>query len=221
MKKILLYTLLFTAVCLPTSGQDKYNLVNEINNSLVSNQTTVSKVLTDTQYMKLHSLTVFREVIKQNAKAEKIDIAAKTEPGTRITVKGTIVNYEGKPLGGRVIYVYQTSSVGWYSDTAPHILKNEGDRLHARLFGYFKTNEKGGFEFETIKPHGYPNSSLPAHIHIEIPILNHDFVSELLFDDDDRLVGEIRANAIKENFLISKNEGTAEKPVYLYRIVAK
>lgn len=171
--------------------------------------------------MKLHSLPVFREIIKQNSKAEKINIAAPNEPGKRITVKAIINNYEGKPLANRTIYFYQTSSAGWYSDTAPHILKNEGDRLHARLFGYVKTDDKGFFEFETIQPHGYPNSNLPAHIHIEIPILNHAFITEFLFDDDERLIGEIRENSIRQNFLIAKNEGMAEKPVYNFRVVAK
>jgi protocatechuate 3,4-dioxygenase beta subunit len=58
-------------------------------------------------------------------------------------------------------------------------LQNEGDRRHARLFGYLRTDENGKFEFSTVKPKGYPNSTLPAHIHIEISLSE----SKILFQN--------------------------------------
>ena len=133
--------------------------------------------------------------------------------------KQIITAGNGNPQADKLVYVYQTSSKGWYADTAPHILQNEGDRNHARLFGYFKTDPNGKFEFTTIKPTGYPNSNLPAHIHIEV-YLDEDktFISELLFDDDPRLVGETRSRSIKEKFLIVKNSGTDNNPLYYYNI---
>jgi len=200
------------------SAQDSTALINEINTRLQKNQTTISEVLSDGSLMQLHSLTPFREIIKQNAKAENIKIVSDKEPGKKITVKGVIVNATGKPANDAAVYVYQTSSEGWYSDTAPHILQNEGDRRHARLFGYFKTNSNGEFEFETIQPHGYPHSDLPAHIHFEVSWGNSSLITELLFDDDRRLVGSIRTRAMQQQFIISKNTGTEKEPVYFYKI---
>jgi protocatechuate 3,4-dioxygenase beta subunit len=193
--------------------------LKNINAQLSKGETTSSKVLSDTALMSLHSLTAFREIIKQNARSEKIKLTSDHEPGIKITVKGIVLDKAGNVAAGKLVYVYQTSTEGWYSDTAPHILQNEGDRRHARLFGYFKTGADGKFEFSTIKPHGYPNSSLPAHIHIEIALNdNHTFISELLFDDDPRLVGDIRIRSVNEKFFIVKNSGTKNDPVYSYII---
>jgi len=206
-------------LALHSCAQNNDALIKDINNKLAKGKTTISTILGDPSSMSLHSLTAFRDMIKQNAKAEKIKLVTDNEPGTRITVKGIVLDKTGAPQPSLLVYVYQTSSEGWYSDTAPHILTNEGDRRHARLFGYFKTDATGKFEFETIKPKGYPHSSLPAHIHIEIVNANgSSLISELLFDDDPRLVGDIRARAIQEHFVISKNMGTAVAPVYTYTL---
>jgi len=80
---------------------------------------------------------------------------------------------------------------------------------HARLFGYVKTDKDGKFELHTIKPSGYPQSDLPAHIHVHISAEGYrSFGTEFLFDDDERLVGKIRENSIRNNFMISKPEKT-------------
>ena len=186
--------------------------------ALDNDQKTISDLLSDTSFMYMHSSTAFREIIKEHAKAEKIKIISDKEPGTKIIVKGVILNLNGKPVANALVYIYQTSSEGWYSDTAPHILQNEGDRKHARLFGYFKTNSQGSFEFETIKPKGYPNSDLPAHIHFEVNYENKSLITELLFDDDPRLIGDRRTKALQQQFILSANTGTEQKPVYVYNI---
>ena len=199
-------------------SQPNYQLT-KINDELSEGNTTISKILSDTSLMSFHSLTPFREIIRRNARSEKIQLYTDIEPGTRISINGKVENEAGKPVANKTVYVYQTSSEGWYSDTAAHVAMNEGDRRHARLFGYFKTGQDGTFEFLTVKPKGYPNSSLPAHIHIEISLSDgHAFISELLFDDDPRLVGEIRTRSVNEKFLIAKNSGTITNPVYTYLI---
>jgi len=64
----------------------------------------------------------------------------------------------------------------------------------------------------TIKPSGDPQSDLPAHIHVHVTAEGYrNFVNEFLFDDDERLVGNIRDNSIRNQFIIAKPE-TAEKP---------
>ena len=214
--KILAAILLFT---LQSCAQNNDAQIKDISNKLIAGKITISNLLSDPALMSLHPLTAFREAIKQNAKAEKIKMATDNEPGTSITIKGILLDKTGAPQPGLLVYVYQTSSEGRYSADAPHILENGGDRRHARLFGYFRSGPDGRFEFETVKPSGYPNSNLPAHIHIEIDRKNGPpFISELLFDDDPRLAGDIRSRSIREKFIIVKNTGTAKVPLYSYTV---
>jgi len=204
--------------------QNTTAVIDRINLQLKNGQTTITKVLTADSLMYLHSLTPFREVIKANAKAEKISIVTAKEPGTKVTIKCSVVGKNGAPLKNLNIYFYQTSDKGWYSDTAAHILINSGDINHARLFGYLKTDDKGEFSFETIKPKGYPNSDLPAHIHIHFWADNYSRPlhgpGELLFEDDPRLTPERKRRSLADGYLVSKNSGTEKYPVYEYKIIA-
>lgn len=202
------------------AAQPAGELIRRIDERLSKVETTVTKVITDSSYMHLHSLTAFREVIKKHALPEKIKINPDNEPGTAITIKGIVTDRQGNAQTNKLVYVYQTSAMGWYSDTGVHIRQNEGDRRHARLFGYFKTDGFGKFEFKTIKPAGYPNSGLPAHIHIEVTVTRtSSIITELQFDDDPRLTGTIRERSLKEHFLVEKNKGTPEAPVYSYTLI--
>ena len=84
--------------------------------------------------------------------------------------------------------------------------------LHARLFGYVRTDKDGRFDLHTIKPSGYPHSDLPAHIHVYVTAAGYsNFVNEFLFDDDERLVGPTRENSARNQFIIAKPE-KADKP---------
>ena len=124
---------------------------------------------------------------------------------------GFVKNSENDPVAGALVYLYHTDSRGWYAADAPHVLQYEGDVRHARLFGYVKTDKAGKFEFHTIKPAGYPQSDLPAHIHVHVTANGYrSFVNEFLFDDDERLVGNIRADVVRNQFMISKPEKTEQ-----------
>lgn len=221
--------LVFTILCLFTislliKAQDITATVKQIENLLRSGKLTVSKVLADEKYMPHHSKTEFRNLIKKYAPVGKITIVTSAEPGKRIKVICSVRDTEQKPLQGALVYVYQTSAKGWYSDTAAHILVNEGDMRHARIFGYVYTGEDGDFELETIQPSGYPKSELPAHIHITMwkdEIYVPGVAGELLFEDDERLTPERKLRAVKEGFKVSSNTGTANSPVYFYPIKIK
>jgi len=218
----LFFTLLVCSGCV--HSQQNKTIIDKIDDQLSKQQTTVSNILADANYMSLHSETAFREVIKKYAGAGKMIMVSSNEPGKRIAVKGEIKAQDGKVIADALVYVYQTSDKGWYSDTAAHILQNEGDMRHARLFGYFKTGTDGKFEFETIQPRGYPNSDLPAHIHIAVWKNGHiinGIPVELLFDDDPRLTPERRKRSLSDGFLIAKNTGSSQNPLYYYSIVAK
>jgi len=213
---------LFAASC--ASSQNADQAIATIDESLSKGQTTISSILSDEKYMYLHSLTPFRDVIAKHAKPEKITMVTPNEPGKKITVKAIITTEDGKPLDSALVYLYHTSDKGWYSDTGAHIRAYEGDVRHARLFCYVKTDNKGQFEIETIEPKGYPNSDLPAHIHMEVS-KNGEHISglpgELLFDDDPRLTPDRRTRSLQEGFVIEKDTGTPGNPVYSYRLQSK
>jgi protocatechuate 3,4-dioxygenase beta subunit len=204
-------------------SQQQNGLMNQAATQMANKQVTVNQLLADAEYMQLHVYTVFREMIKQHADTGKLVLVGKNEPGKKITVKGKLQTRRGKPISNALVYVYQTCDKGWYSDTAAHVLQGEGDMGHARLFGYLKTSASGEFEFETIQPRGYPNSNLPAHIHIaawkEEQRIN--IAGELLFDDDPRLTSERRKDAANDGYLVEKNTGTDQRPVYFYRLIQK
>jgi len=82
-----------------------------------------------------------------------------------------------------------------------------GENTVCILLPYTHTDKNGMFELHTIKPSGYPQSDLPAHIHVHIEASGYQtVVTEFLFDDDERLVGKIRENSIRNKFMISKPE---------------
>lgn len=195
--------------CLPAQTSDKASLINEATNKLKDKTTTVSALLTDKDYLSLHADTEFRELIKKNCTPEILQITTSDEPGKKIKVLGTITDKEGRPVTDALVYMYQTDSKGWYAAGSPHVGGNEGDMRHARLFGYVRTDANGKFEMQTVKPSGYPKSELPAHIHVHVWADGYsNFVNEFLFDDDERLTGEIRTQSIRNRFMISKPEKT-------------
>ena len=210
MKQIILSILLATTLINPLfSQQNKEILIKEVEEKLKNNNATISQILTDKKYDAVHPETSFREIIEKYCKAEIISITTDTIPGKKIKVIGTVKDNDGKPVAGALVYLYHTDSRGWYASDAPHVLQYEGDIRHARLFGYVKTDKEGKFELHTIKPAGYPKSDLPGHIHVHVTAQGYrSFGTEFLFDDDERLVGKIRENSIRNDFMISKPEKT-------------
>lgn len=202
------FLLFVTAAC----SQNTQPLIKEAQEKLKTDQATISQILTNKRYDVVHPETEFRELIRDYCKAETISIATDTIPGKKIRVTGTVKDTDDKPVAGALIYLYQTDSRGWYAADVPHVSQYGGDVGHARLFGYVRTDKEGRFELHTIKPAGYPQSELPAHIHVHVTADGYrKFVNEFLFDDDERLVGNIRESSIRNQFMIAKPE-KAGKP---------
>jgi protocatechuate 3,4-dioxygenase beta subunit len=181
-------------------------LIDQADAALNSGKSTTT-ILTDPSYLPVHEWPRFRKLIRQSAQSSHVTIVAPKEPGEPLVVTGRVVDGDGRPAKRAVIYVYQTSAKGWYSDRAAHFSAREGDRKHARLFGYLRTDGEGRFELRTIRPSGYPDSDLPAHIHVEIEGIDKNsgsFVTELQFDDDPRLTPEWRKRSGQEGFLIGR-----------------
>jgi len=168
---------------------------------------TGTEILSDTDYLPAHEWPRFRKIMRQAGKSSRATIVTPQEPGEPLVVAAQVVNGQGRPVTDATVYVYHTSAKGWYSDRAAHIAAHEGDRRHARLFGYLTTNKDGRFELRTIRPGGYPNAELPAHIHVEIESGKDNptpLATEIQFDDDPRLTPEMRRRSRQEGFVIGK-----------------
>ena len=205
MKLLCTIAIFFYSSLVLNAQKDSLVLLSEAKTKLQSKSVSVSDILTEKKYLSIHPLTEFKELIKANSNSDILKITIADEPGKKIRIIATVSDKNGKPVAGVLLYLYQTDAKGWYAANAPHVLQNEGDTRHARLFGYVKTDSKGKFELHTVKPSGYPRSDLPAHIHVHV-IMNgySSFGNEFLFDDDERLIGDIREQSVRNKFLISK-----------------
>jgi protocatechuate 3,4-dioxygenase beta subunit len=170
--------------------------------------------LVDPAYLPAHEWPRFRQLIRQNAPSPAVTLVVPTEPGEPLAVTGRVLDRAGRPIPRATLYLYQTSAKGWYADRAPHVSGMEGDRRHARLFGYLVTDDAGRFEVRTVRPGGYPRSNLPAHIHVEVERPGAPaggLITEIQFDDDPRLTPEMRVRSRREGFVIAPVEAGRDR----------
>jgi len=124
-------------------------------------------------------------------------IGAASEPGEPLEASGVIYRPDGRtPAPGVILYVYHTDAKGIYSP-APEATGIA--RRHGHLRGWVKTNAKGEYKFNTIKPASYPNSNIPSHIH---PIIkeadkNEYFIDSWEFESDPFLTQQERSRRRK------------------------
>ncbi len=119
-------------LCNAQSIADSPTLVR-LGSALDSNQVSISDALTDSTLMRFHSDPRFREAIRSHATTGPCTLVSSREPGRPLRVTGVIRDKKGKPVGGALIYVYQTDSTGRYTkDRAT-------DEPHARLFAYLRS----------------------------------------------------------------------------------
>lgn len=111
-------------------------------------------------------------------------LAGPDEKGEPLRIEGTIFQSDGKtPAAGIVLYVYQTDHTGRYTPGPNQVHA----RRHGHLRGWIQSDEQGRYEFHTIRPASYPNSTNPQHIHpiIYEPKANRYYwIDEYLFTDD-------------------------------------
>jgi protocatechuate 3,4-dioxygenase beta subunit len=90
--------------------------------------------------------------------SSKARIAPTSEPGDPLVIRGRLLNVDGSPVAGAIVFAYHTDQGGLYDnrENGPHSW---------RLRGWVKTDADGSFTFETIRPGSYPNSNNPPHVH--------------------------------------------------------
>lgn len=115
-------------------------------------------------------------------------ITSKDEPGRPLIVSGRIYGPDGKtPLEGITLHVYHTDNRGLYP--------GNGQDPPPRLRGWMKTDREGRYEFRTIKPASYPNSTNREHIHSKAygPGYPERWIDSFIFDDDPLITPDIRS----------------------------
>jgi protocatechuate 3,4-dioxygenase beta subunit len=217
------YAFLFLTLvaCSANYGQSNSAEIAALKSRLSKKSITVNDILRNEKYSALRGEAGFRDLIKEYASSGKATIVTSTEPGEKITVKGLVVDKSGKPLKNYLIYFYHTMADGLYAENKNQPGKPfQGQTSIAKLFLYVRTDLDGKFEFDTIKPGGYPGESFPAHIHVEIfgSDSNTIYSTELQFYDDPRMNKETEMKSLQYNNLISRNIGSKEKPVYSYKV---
>lgn len=117
-------------------------------------------------------------------------VAPAGEPGPPMRVSGTVVGPDGAPIAGASLYVYQTDHEGYYG------VKPASDNRNPRLKLFLRSDAKGAFAFDTVRPGQYPNAQIPAHIHFEVSARGFsDKVFEIVFEGDRFITADMRKNA--------------------------
>jgi protocatechuate 3,4-dioxygenase beta subunit len=75
-------------------------------------------------------------------------------------VTGRVLDSSGEPVAGLHILAYQTDEEGYYS-------RGGENEMDARLCAVVRTNERGEYSLDTIRPGSYPTGGVPEHIHFE------------------------------------------------------
>ena len=116
-------------------------------------------------------------------------VAPEAEPGEPLTVSGVVVDAAGAPVAGAQLYVYQTDREGYYG------VKPASDNRNPRLKAYLRSDAKGEWSFQTVKPGSYPGTRIPAHIHFEVSVPGRQpRVFEIVFEGDPYLTDRMRTD---------------------------
>ena len=116
-------------------------------------------------------------------------VAPQGEPGQALNVSGVVVGPDNAPIAGASLYIYQTDREGYYG------VKPASDNRNPRLKLFLRTDAKGAYSFDTIKPGSYPNSRIPAHIHFEVSAAGRaSNIFEIVFTGDPFITAEMRTN---------------------------
>jgi len=116
-------------------------------------------------------------------------VAPTGEPGQALRVTGVVVDSKGGPVSGASLYVYQTDAEGYYG------VKPASDNRNPRLKLFLRSDSRGEWSFDTIRPGSYPGSRVPAHIHFEVSAPGFaPRIFEIVFEGDPFVTAEMRRN---------------------------
>lgn len=123
-------------------------------------------------------------------------IGRQDEAGQSLRIVGTVFDPAGNPASGVIVYAYHTNSRGIYPPDDRY--RGLAAYHHGLLRGWAMTDAEGRYSFATIRPAGYPDSDLPAHVHMHVIEVGRCtyYIDDILFEDDPRLTKEKKAALI-------------------------
>lgn len=106
-------------------------------------------------------------------------IADEKTEGEPMIISGTAFQADGTTIAlNTLIYFYHTDMYGIYGRTGQH--------KHGKFRGWMLTDARGRYEFRSIRPASYPNTTFAAHVHMTVTGVNYreDWIDSILFEGD-------------------------------------
>ncbi len=128
-------------------------------------------------------------------------------PGQKLQVSGTVRDRQGEPLVDAIVDVWQASPLGLY--------ENQDDaQPDMNLRGRFRTDANGHYEFQSVRPAGYPvpvdgpcgdllraqqrRPYRPAHLHFMVSKPGYKvLVTQFFADDDEHLNNDVTFSVVQ------------------------
>jgi protocatechuate 3,4-dioxygenase, beta subunit len=106
--------------------------------------------------------------------------------GEKIKIKGRILDANCRPIKGATVEIWQACASGKYShpaDINPAVLDK-----NFQYWGIATTNDKGEYQFKTIKPGAYAATNTwtrPPHIHFKVSLRGfEELTTQMYFKDE-------------------------------------
>jgi catechol 1,2-dioxygenase len=147
------------------------------------------------------------------------------ENGHTLIMHGTVRGADGNPLPGATVEVWHCDTRGFYSHFDP-----TGKQAPFNMRRTIITDDKGGYKFRSIVPHGYgvppgsPTEKLlsglgrhgqrPAHIHFFVSAAGHRKLTTQINIEGDPLVNDDFAYATREGLIPSVIEREDEASMH-------
>jgi protocatechuate 3,4-dioxygenase, beta subunit len=116
-------------------------------------------------------------------------IASATEPGVPLVIQGQVVKPDGRtPAEGVVVHAYHRDQRGFDFGL------NDREMTTWRLQGWVRTDARGRFEFQTIRPAPDHMGREGAHVHFTSvsPEFGRQWARTVYFSDDPRVTNRTR-----------------------------
>jgi protocatechuate 3,4-dioxygenase beta subunit len=120
----------------------------------------------------------------------KTALADRSDAGEPMIISGTVFQADAKtPAPNTLIYLYHTDMYGIYG--------RRGEHKHGKFRGWMLSDANGKYEFRSIRPASYPNTTFAAHVHMTVTGENfrEDWIDSILFEGDKFITAQERNQA--------------------------
>jgi protocatechuate 3,4-dioxygenase, beta subunit len=156
----------------------------------------------------------------------ELNLPGYNDQGPKLEITGTVYKKDGKtPAGNVILYFYHTDQAGIYPTKGD---ETGWGKRHGYIRGWLKTNEKGQYKLNTLRPASYPSTTIEAHIHciIKEENVNEYYIHDFLFEDDPYLSEQSRNRSNQPGgngvLTVKKENGklVAKRDIFLGRNVS-